>query len=485
MISADDVLSATDRAFLDVEDDVGPMHVGLVAVLEGAGLVRADGGVDAERVRRLIARGLRGVPRLGQRLVHAPGLGAAWAEVPGFDPATHVRHVSAPRPGTEAQLYELCGHLFESRLDRTRPLWEVWLVEGLAGGRFALVMKAHHAMVDGVGGVGVLASLLRLTPEEDDAATAPLEAGSAAAAGAAAAGAGAPRPPGALEVAGHIVRARVAALRGAAEALGSAVRAPGALLREARDVALGLEETLSDGLRPASRTALNPDTVGLRRTVWAHRLDLGRVRAVKSAHGVTVNDVVLAVVTGALRRHLAARGEAVDAIGDFRALVPVDLRARAGEHGSGNHIALVLARLPIAEPDPRARLRAIHATTAHLKGESHEVEGTSLVERVSDLGGPNLVSATFRIAMHLRAFNVVVTNVPGPPVPLYLGPCRIVSVCPLVPLFSHQGLGVAVLSYDGGLHVGLHADPAAVPDVRALGADLDASFAELAAATPG
>ena len=461
-----DKLSATDRVFLDIEGGALMMHIGAMMVFEGGDLVAPDGALDAARITRLLEVGVANVPRFRQIVREVPGVGAAWVDDARFRLDHHVRHTAVPRPGDDARLLALAGRVFSQPLDRRHPLWELWLVEGLSGGRFAMILKAHHAMVDGVAGMALLASLLRPEPADDDPPAPPPWQ---------------PRPaPGAVEVAAMLVADSARAVSHALHDLRGAFSLGGG---SARDIAEGLVGTLREGLLPASPTSINPDDVGPRRAYGTARLDLARAKAARRALGGTLNDVALAAVTGAMRRYLARRGDSVDSLRDFRALVPVNLRGREGAEGAGgNHVSLVLARLPLHEPDVRRRHEAVRAVCDHLKHDSHEVEGAAFIERVSDLGGPSVVSAVFRVAAHLRAFNVTVTNVPGPPGALYLGRARMTSIHGVVPLFTHQGVGVALVSYDGGLFVGLYADPDAVPDVDALGRDVADAFDELCAA---
>lgn len=460
-------LSATDRAFLAIEEGALRMHVAMVMVLDGGGFVGADGALDARRLTALLAAGVDRVPRFRQRVREVPGVGAAWEDDPAFRAEDHIVHTSLPRPGDDAALRALVGRVLAQPLDRRRPLWEFWLVEGLHGGRFALIAKAHHAMVDGVAGVALLAALLRAEPGDE---VLPRE----------------PHPPEAPARADRLAAALLtdgarnllAMLRGAKEELAQ----PADALKHALALGEGLAETLRDGLTPAPKTAINPDEVGGRRSFRGVRLPMARLTAARRALGATVNEVVLTLTTAALRRYLARRGDAVDALEGFRALVPVNLRPRHGEAaGVGNRISLVLMPLPLALGDARARLDAVHRTCAHFKHESHEVEGAELVERIGDLGGPNVVSLIFRAAAALRAFNVVVTNVPGAPFPLYLGRAQVQEMWAEVPLFAHQGVGVAALSYDDGLFLGLHADADAVPDLEALAGDFERAFEELCA----
>jgi diacylglycerol O-acyltransferase len=460
-----DVLSATDRAFLDLERRFAGMHVGAVVVLGPSDLVMGDGAPDLARIGTLVAAGLAAAPRFRQRVAAVPGLGAVWVDDPSFRLEAHLHRAALLRPGRDAELFELAGAIFSRPLPLGGPLWEMWLVEGMAGGRLAIVIKAHHALVDGVGGLGVLTAIVRFAAEDAH----PKEPIWLA------------QPHGLPWVVRTLANARVRQFEELGAELRETVRGRAGFVR-ARDVAVGLVRTLRTGLTPASRTALNPARIGGERVFEGVRFDLARVNAVRSVLGGTVNDLVLAITAGGLRRALARMGDDVDHLRTFRALVPVDLRPRTGEAGIGNHIALLLAELPVGESDARARLTRIRENVDELKHGSHEIEGTAFLERVGDLAGPNLVSLTFTLAMRLRAFNVVVTNMAGPPVPAYLARSRVEAVYPLVPLFSHQALGVAWLGYDGWLHLGLHGDAAVLPSLSATAADFTAAFEELAAA---
>jgi WS/DGAT/MGAT family acyltransferase len=462
-----DKLSSTDQAFLDIEEASMGMHVGSTLVFEGGDLVRADGGLDGRRLGALIAAGIDGVPRFRQCVREVPGLGSVWVDDAHFRLDDHLRHTALPRPGTFEQLMTLSGRVFAQPLDRRKPLWEVWLVEGLEGGKFALIVKAHHAMVDGVAGIGVLASLFRTEPSEDEPPPSDWQ----------------PRPvPGTLQLARSLAAERVRGVAGLFHQARVLLDHRDEAIAKAGDVASGLVETLREGLSPADATALNPAALSPHRVFGGVRLDLGRVREVKRQLEGTINDVALAAVTGGLRRYLARRGDPVDSFHDFRAMVPVNLRPRQGvaAAGMGNHVSLVLARLPIDEADARRRFDRVKQVFEHLKGESHEIEGAALIEQIGDMGGPNVVSLVFKTTLRLRAFNVVVTNVPGPSIPLYLGTSRMEAMWGLVPLFSHQGIGIALVSYHGGLFVGLHGDPEAVADLAAVGQDIEQSFEELA-----
>ncbi|MBX7191027.1 MAG: wax ester/triacylglycerol synthase family O-acyltransferase [Sandaracinaceae bacterium] len=466
-----DRLSSLDRAFLTIESGPLHMHVGAVAVFDGHGLVASDGALDALAIRDAIGRSLASIPRFRQRVRFFPLLGTVWSPDPSFDLDFHVRHTAIPRPGSIAQLHALAGRLFSQCLDRERPLWEMWLVEGLEGGRFAIVTKAHHAMLDGVAGVTLLASLFALEPHP--LAGGPVRAESL-------------RPtetePSRLDYVRALVRHRLdelPVLRRRVRELATSGR--GQVRTAVSGVIEMIEGTLGavTSMRP---TPLNPERIGPHRAFEGVRLPLASLQRARRALGCTLNDVGLAVVTGALRRLFVSRGVVPSEVGPLRALVPVNLRAReSGARGGGNRVAMLLAELPVHLEDPRARLSAIARSTAALKGGSHEIEAAELAEELGDLGPESLMGLVFDAALHLLPFHVIVTNVPGPSVPLYLGPSRLESLYPLVPLFARQSVGIALLSYDGGLFVGLNADRGSMPDLGALTRAIEASADEIVA----
>lgn len=462
-------LSGLDRAFLTIESGTLHMHVGAVGIFEGGGLVAPDGGLDAAALRRLIDARLENIPRFRQRVRSVPLLGAVWVADPHFRIDYHVRHTALPRPGTRAQLDQLAGRIFSQPLDRERPLWEMWLIEGLEGGRFAMLIKAHHAMLDGIAGMGVLVALLSLEPTEIPTEFRRVDT---------------LEEPAREELAESLVaqrKHRIRALAAHAAALsGSAERAR---LRGALGGVWGL--MMGIARTAATATALNPRAIGPHRAFTGVRLPLEPLREVRRVWGGTLNDVALGVVAGALRRHLTRRGEPPAPGALLRALVPVNLRAKGAAPGAGNKVAMLVASLPVGERDPRARHDAIERSTRALKTSSHEVDAAQLVEELGDAGPAGLVGAVFGAALHMLPFHVVVTNVPGPPVPLYLGSARLEELLPLVPLFERQSVGIAVATYSGSFFVGLNGDAGAVPDLDLLAADVQAAAAEIVTAALG
>jgi WS/DGAT/MGAT family acyltransferase len=445
-------LSALDQSFLALEDDRSHMHIGAVAVFEAGPLRTASGGIDVDRIRMLMEAGIHRIPRYRQRLEWSPMFRhPVWVDDARFNIVYHLRHTHLPRPGDERLLKRLTGRLMSQQLDRGKPLWEMWIVEGLEGDRFAIVTKAHHCMIDGVGSVELTGSVMRTTPDEDPRLSERPPPWL-------------PRPvpsPGALlfqEIC-HRAAAPLTALRLARDA----VRAPQATFERASDASVGLVDAMAASFRPASPTPLNVEIGPHRRFDWSVT-ELARIREVKGRLGGTVNDVALAVLSGALGRFLHRRGLDVDGL-DFRAMLPVNVRT-AGEH-LGNRVAMMSVRLPIGVREPRERLTRIVAETTRVK-RSHQAAGIQALEDLSDRTFTSIFTEFARLATLSQPYNVVVTNVPGPSFPVYVLGARMLACYPVVPLFKNQGLGVALFSYDGRLHWGFNADWDVVPDLHDL-----------------
>jgi diacylglycerol O-acyltransferase len=444
-------LSALDASFLEIEDVASHMHVAAALMFDAAPLHGAHGGVDMERIRAYIASRLHLIPRYRQRLAYIPlERHPVWIDDDRFNLFYHVRHTGLPRPGEERQLKRLCGRIMSQKLDPTKPLWEIWVVEGIEGDRFALIAKAHHSMVDGVSGMDVLTVLLSPVATSDFEPGPPWT----------------PRPaPGRVELVLGETWRRATGIGTAASGIGRTLRQPWTALREASDALASVVETLRTSGVAASATPLNREIGPHRRFDWA-RFDLEAVKAVKQRLGGTVNDVVLATVSGAARRFLAGRGLPVGGL-HFRALVPVSVRV-AADHGTlGNRVANFIAPLPVDEPDPLARYRKVVQTTVQQKG-SHVIEGGEIIEEISNWTSTAVLTQLMRMSVNRRPFNVVVTNVPGPQIPLFLLEAPLRETYPMVPLFANQALGFAVFSYAGNLFWGLNADWDAVPDLHDL-----------------
>jgi WS/DGAT/MGAT family acyltransferase len=463
-----DRLSALDAAFLEIEDPSALMHVGAVAIFELGALRTPDGGLDIERIRAAAVPMLRASPRLRQRLDWIPLLDhPVWVDDDRFNLAYHLRHTALPEPGDERLLKRLAGRIFSQQLDRGKPLWEMWYVEGLEGDRFAVIGKFHHCMLDGVAGAHLVGLMFGsdLADPMDEPAPRWLPR---------------PAPGGARLLADELLRRATLPLR-AASAGAEALRRPWRALSAARGVGESLLATARQAISPATATPLNVEIGSHRRFDWL-KSDLSTLRDVKTRLDGTVNDVVLATVSGALRRFLRARGLRLEEL-DVRALVPVNVRADDERGDLGNRVAFMVARLPLDEADPARRLARVCAETRRLK-RSRQVEGAELIEQISDWTDTAVFARYARLGAS-RAFNLVVTNVPGPRETARLLGSRLVEIYPLVPLYRNQALGIALFSYDGALHWGLNGDWDAMPDLHDLALALEHEVEALGKAAAG
>ncbi len=458
-------LSGLDHSFLVMEGPGTHMHIAAVLVLEAEPLRRPDGGVDFDRIRESIDSRLHLVPRYRQRLAWIPLEGRpVWVDDEHFNLRYHLRHTSLPKPGDEAQLKQLAGGVMSQQLDRSRPLWEMWVVEGLSDDRFAVISKVHHCMIDGIAGVDLFELLLDLSPEG----------------GVEPAREWTPRPaPSGLALLRDALLRRAVAPIDVARAARTALQRLDRARADAADRLQALSETLSDALRPTSDTPLNRPVGPHRRLEWLS-IDLDRVKGVKDRLGGTVNDVVLATVSGAVRRYLEARGLAVDEL-DFRVLAPVSMRTRRDRGAPGNRISAWLVQLPLAERDPVRVLERICERTGELKAR-HSALGAEALAGATEWTGSTLLSLGLQLVVRVRPFNLVVTNVPGPQIPLYLCGARLLASYPVVPLFDNQALGVALFSYAGRMYFGLNGEWEQLPDLHEFRDALETSFEELAAA---
>jgi diacylglycerol O-acyltransferase len=451
-------LSVQDAGFLYLEHAGLPQHVAILAVAEGGPLDGPDGRLRVDAVRQELAGRLELVPRLRQRVLCPPvGQGLPlWVDDPGFDLANHVRAVQVPAPGGERELLGLCDELCLRLLDRARPLWELWLVAGLANGRVGLVLKLHHSLADGLAAVQLAGVLLDGTADAPNPALPPWQ----------------PRPePSGWALGADNLRGRSAALAAALARL----RHPRELAAQARTLA-GAAQLAAGGRRHQRRSVLRRPVGGHRRLALV-RAELAEVKAVAHAHGATVNDLLLAAVAGGLRALLVARGTPVDGL-TLYASVPVALRAQANTAALGNQVGLMIVPLPVGEPDPVQRLQHItQATTAQKRRP----------ERLASLrpvGSLTILQALNRYSRHQRIVDLFVTNVPGPQRPLYLLGARLVEAFPVVQVAGNVPLSVAVLSYAGQLNIGVQSDPDGLPDLDVFADGLRRSLEELGAATP-
>ena len=451
-------LSAQDNDFLLWETPALPMHGSGLSIFEAGPLATPGGGIDFEAIQRAFAAVLHRVPRYRQKLMWVPGEDrAVWVDDPHFRIDYHVRHIALPRPGTETQLKRLAADLMERPLDRGRPLWETWVIEGLEGGRFALISKTHHCMIDGASGMALMQTLFSATPE--------------------AARAAAPRyvprpPPSALELQRAAWRRRLALpgrIVSEARRLWRNEEVAAALRGEAR----ALAELARFKLLPAAETPLN-GPIGPHRIFDWLELPLDEVRAVRRARSCSLNDVVLATVTGAVREFLIGRQLRPERL-DFRVSAPVNVRRKGDPERLGNHVSSWIVPLPLGEDDPLAQLREIHATTSALK-QSNQAAGIELLTRLREVFPFDIQG------MSKGTQNLLVTNVPGPQLPLYLLGAKLLALFAQPPLIDHIGLAISVLSYDGKLGFGFTGDLDRVPDLADFVRDTARAFERLAGA---
>jgi WS/DGAT/MGAT family acyltransferase len=459
-------LSAQDSSFVMFEQRATHMHVAALGIFESEPLRSSAGGIDAARITRYVESRLASLPHYRQKLAFAPVSGhAVWVDDEHFDLDYHVRHAALARPGTEEELKRLVGRVLSQPLDRDRPLWEIWIVEGLEGGRFALLSKVHHCMVDGASGVSLLTLLFRTDRSEE---IPPTEAWFPHA------------RPSKLRLTFDEAVAGARAPFALWRELGDAMRTPVRTLQTVRDRAVSVAEALRAGFHLPSESALDRPIGPHRRVEW-RVFDLAELKEIKTRLGGTVNDVVLTLVSGALRRFLARRHEDLETL-DYRVVIPVNMRSASGDPGVANRVSAFFLSLPVGEVDPVARLEAVRRETQRQK-TSRAADGidffTQLVERS---GSTWLTELGVRFAARVQPYNQTVSNVPGPQYPLYVLGARLLELYPLPPLFERQGLGTAVMSYDGRVCWGLVADRDVVPDLGALARDLEEALVELRAA---
>ncbi len=461
-MSTYDRLSALDASFLGLEDSNCHMHVGGTFLFEAGPLRTSEGGIDIERIRRVIEARLHLVPRFRQRLAAVPYENhPIWVDDERFRIHYHVRHTALPRPGDERMLKRLVGRIMSQPLDRGRPLWEMWFVEGLEGDRFALISKTHHCMIDGVSGADLMSIIMSPFPDPETGEPEPWQPRS--------------RPSDAALGWDAVVR-RLGQPAEALQALSDAVRSPSEALGRLGDAAAAIRDALAPALRPTSETPINVP-VGPYRRIDGIEMRVADLKQVKGVLGGTLNDVVLAVVAGALRRFFEKRGVALEGL-EIRTLVPVSVRSKDERGALGNRVAQIIAPLPVDEPDPRKRLEIVSRTMSGLK-ESKQALGAEVLTAISDWTVPNLLVQAIRLAQSSRPYNLLVTNVPGPQIPLYFLGSPMQTAYPVVTLFPKTALAVGLFSFNGGLFWCATADWEQIPDLHDFIASLDLSFREL------
>ena len=456
-------ISAQDRSFLHFEDATTHMHLGGLLIFEAGPLTTSAGGIDIARIRAQIAGRLHLVPRYRQRLGWIPVFNqAVWIDDDHFNLAYHVRHTALPRPGDDAQLKMLTARIMSQQLDRGKPLWELWVIEGLAGDRFALLVKTHHAIADGISAFDLFTALVSPTPDDvvidEPRPWTPR-----------------PAPSGARLLADGLARQAATPVT-VAQSLFAIARNSAGVGAAARASLRALADLAGVGAPPPPRSPLN-------RPISAHRtfdwltLDLAEVKTVKARLGGTVNDVALASVTGGLHHFLSGRGVDVRDL-SLRVVVPVSVRTEDERGQASNRASGWLLDLPVHETDPARRFRAIAAETSKRKAIRQEL-GPDVLGRIADYAAPGMLGLGVRLLSRLHPYNLIVTNVPGPQVPLYLLGARLLAGFPQVPLFENQGLGIALFSYCGSLGFGFNADREVVADLNVFATAVRRGFIEL------
>src|SRR5690349_19675523 len=443
-----DRLSAVDAAFLHQEGEATHMHIGAIARFAAPAPPYPD---LLEHIRGR----LHLVPRYRQKLAVPPGgFGRQrWIDDPRFNLEYHVRHTALPRPGDDERLLRLAGRVFSQRLDRTKPLWELWMVEGLEEDRWALLSKTHHSLVDGVSGVDLTTMLFDLAPDAPH-----LESGEVWVPH--------PEPSGAELAAASLTSA-------ARRSLGLPLRAASLASRETLN---GLAEVARASMSSAPDTPLNVEISPHRRIAIAPA-ELDDFKLVKNAFGGTVNDVVLAVVAGALRDWLHSRGLRTEGL-EMKACVPVSTRAPDDDGSLGNRITQLIAPLPIHLADPVERLHAVSAAMAGIK-ESKQALGAELIAGAQDFAPPTILAQSSRINFSTRFYNLLVTNIPGPQFPLYLLGRELEEIFPVAFLAGDRALAIAIMSFNGGMNFGLIGDLDAMADIEVVTEGITHSLREL------
>ena len=460
-MTSEDALSPLDAAFLHIESERTPMHMVSIGIVEGPPLLDAEGEFRIGAARRLIASRLELVPKL-RKVAYAGLLGEAppvWIDEPTFDISNHVRSCHLAPPGSDVQLRAFCAELLSTRLDRTRPMWDLTFVQGLEDGNVAVIERLHHAMADGLAATELATVLLDASPEpaqpNDEVPWIP------------------PTPlPVWRSSVDDLLRlgelwARVATW---------GVRSVTHPIHRLRDIARLAQAfgTLATPRLVAPKSSLNIPITSARSVDFV-RVPLAEIHDVARASHATINDVLLTIVTGGLHRLLESRGELADD-SELQALVPVGLEKAGG--GLANSVSALFVRLPIAASDPHEILATVSAEMTADKRHHQSMAASSLLHLLEPLPQSVLASLT-GIVQHQPFFNVVVTNVPGPPVPLYVMGARLIEAFPMVPLAGNQTISVAALSYEGQLGLGVLTDPATCPDVGLFCAGVLSTFQAL------
>ncbi len=454
-MTTQDRLSALDASFLYLDGPSTPMHISSVAIYEGP-------PPPADELKRHLLGRLPLVPRFSQRLEMVPlnGHRPVWVTDPDFDIEAHLHRVALPSPGSDAELRDLCGSIFAQPLCRTRALWEMWLIDGLQHGRFAILSKTHHALWDGISGVDLHSVLLDVGP---DAAPLPVIEDSVA-----------DQPPTRAQLVTAAIRDQVKDGFGVVRGLFRVARDPIGTARSLADLAVGGATLAASIVRPARPSLLNTE-LGSGRRYALGRASLHDIKKLKERFGATVNDAVLASVAGGLRKWHIHRGMEPR---DMKIMVPVSVRDASDRGTLGNRVVMLVVHLPVSQEDALLRLKAVHETMTSVKSSAQVSAGEAFV-RMSSFMPAQVVAGVSRAQAYFRSFNLLVTNVPGPQFPLYLRGRRLLELFPQAPLAANQALSIAALSYDGRLSFGLLGDHATLPDIEVLAEGLEESMDEL------
>ncbi len=438
------------------------MHVASTSIFEGP-------PPSHEEFREHLASRLHLVPRFRQKVRFVPFAQGrpVWVDDPHLNLNYHVRQTALPPPGSEEQLRILAARIFSQQLDRSKPLWEMWLVEGLEGDRFGIIAKSHHALVDGVSGVDISTVLFDAAPDPEVDPQEPPD--------------WLPRPePTDAKLLGDALLERATSPAEIVRGVRATLRGPRQVASQLRDGVGAASKMIGAGMS-APPTPFNVEISPHRRFEYV-QTDIDQLKRVKNVHGGTLNDVVLSVVTGALGNYLRARGHDTREL-ELRAMVPVSVRATS-EHGAlGNKVAAMMAPLPVWCEDPIERLHLLSAAMGDLKASGQAV-GAQILTGLTDFAPPTVAAQAARLQPRQRFFNLVVTNVPGPQFPLYLQGRKLEAMFPMVPLAQRQALCVGIFSYDGQLNFGLTGDYDAMADLDSFCLDLEGAVEEIMAVTP-
>jgi WS/DGAT/MGAT family acyltransferase len=458
-----DRLTALDASFLHMERLEFPMHVGALSIFEGAPFFDDRGHFRIGEVRELVLSRLPSLPRFRRRLMPVPyDQGRPiWIDDDRFDITYHVRHTALPKPGSWEQLIALTTRVQEQLLDRERPLWELWFVEGLEDGNVALIQKTHHSLIDGVSGVDVATLLLDMSPDYVPPVVDEWMPD---------------RAPPASQLLLDSLRERATEPAEFVRSFRSMLRGPRLAAERAGELGRSMSTMISrESIAP--RTSINSARTGRHRLFSVVRIPLADVKTIRRAFGGTVNDVVLAGVGGGLNSLLHSRGDIVDDL-RLRVMCPVSVRSVDQRGALGNKVSAIFVSLPVGPGHPADRLSEISEQTADLK-EKRQALSADLLLNMSDYVAPTLMSLAAR-AVHRQPFvNLIVTNVPGPQQPLYMMGGRLIEAYPIVPLTQNLTIVVGILSYDGTLHFGLWADRDSSGDLELLAGGIEDAFAEM------